>query len=144
MPTNNNNNQTALTRLFTLIYATALLVFFTRLQLNILGRKNYILSVIEMADVNQTTSSESAQPSSAPVGENVDDESAAINLVDLSGEMSEPAVPDNATNTQQNEALELEAQNNRMYLTFSWWLLNKGWVSLSGQVREAVTRIFGP
>lgn len=97
-----------------------------------------------MADVNQTTSSESAQPSSAPVGDNVDDESAAINLVDLSGEMSEPAVPDNATNTQQNEALELEAQNNRMYLTFSWWLLNKGWVSLSGQVREAVTRIFGP
>lgn len=35
-----------LTRAFTLVYTNALLVFFTRLQLNILGRKNYVVSVI--------------------------------------------------------------------------------------------------
>ncbi|KAK8048357.1 Peroxisomal biogenesis factor 3 [Apiospora phragmitis] len=32
---------------------------------------------------------------------------------------------------------------NRKYLTFSWWLLNKGWEELGRRVEEAVRDVFG-
>lgn len=82
----------ALTRLFTLVYSFALLVYFTRLQLSILGRKSYIASVINPA--------------------------------------SQPSPKD--------------TQINRMYLKFSWWLLNEGWIALADRVNDAVLNVFGP
>lgn len=39
----------AITRSFTLIYTLSLLTIFTRIQLNLLGRRNYLSSVISMA-----------------------------------------------------------------------------------------------
>lgn len=87
---------------------------FTRLQLNILGRKNYIASVIQLA--GQQTSS-----------------SGEIIMQDESEEQL------SADGSDQEE----DAQINRMYLTFSWWLLNKGWESLSQQVESAVLQVFG-
>lgn len=40
---------TAITRSFTLIYVLSLLTIFTRIQLNLLGRRNYLSSVISLA-----------------------------------------------------------------------------------------------
>ncbi|PYI10018.1 putative MFS transporter [Aspergillus sclerotiicarbonarius CBS 121057] len=40
---------TSITRSFTLIYTLSLLTIFTRIQLNLLGRRNYLSSVISMA-----------------------------------------------------------------------------------------------
>lgn len=40
---------TAITRSFTLIYTLSLLTIFTRIQLNLLGRRNYLSSVISLA-----------------------------------------------------------------------------------------------
>lgn len=40
---------TAITRAFTLIYTLSLLTIFTRIQLNLLGRRNYLSSVISLA-----------------------------------------------------------------------------------------------
>lgn len=40
---------TAITRSFTLVYTLSLLTIFTRIQLNLLGRRNYLSSVISMA-----------------------------------------------------------------------------------------------
>lgn len=102
----------SLTRLFTLIYSSALLVFFTRLQLNMLGRKNYVASVIQLA----------GQHDSQPGEISMHDESDGPN--------------------PHNSAQEEEAQTNRMYLTYSWWLLNKGWESLSKQIEAAVLKVF--
>jgi peroxin-3 len=102
----------SLTRAFTLIYTNALLVFFTRLQLNILGRKNYVVSVIRLAEKRASNQ---------------------ISMEDLdagSGGDSDMAFE------------EEELQINRMYLTFSWWLLNKGWVSLSERIQDAVVSMF--
>lgn len=82
----------SLTRIFTLIYALALLVYFTRLQLSILGRKSYIASVIYLR---------------------------------------EPYV-----------ANPRNAQINLIYLKFSWWLLNEGWITLSDRVHDAVLNVF--
>lgn len=40
---------TAITRAFTLIYTLSLLTIFTRIQLNLLGRRSYLSSVISLA-----------------------------------------------------------------------------------------------
>lgn len=41
------------------------------------------------------------------------------------------------------EESEINDNVNRQYLTFSWWLLNKGWQSLGQRVEEAVTSVLG-
>lgn len=35
-------------------------------------------------------------------------------------------------------------ETNRKYLTFSWWLLHRGWRDIMRQVEVAVTEVFGP
>merc|ERR1712000_198027 len=40
---------TSVTRAFTLIYSLSLLIILTRIQLNLLGRLNYLSSVISLA-----------------------------------------------------------------------------------------------
>jgi peroxin-3 len=106
----------SLTRAMTLIYSSALLVFFTRLQLNILGRKNYVASVIHMAEQRNKES---------------DDESTdGLNRIPSEAELARLSLE------------EEELKINRMYLTFSWWLLNKGWASLSERIEDAVTEVF--
>lgn len=113
----------AIARLFTLVYSTALLVFLTRLQLNILGRKNYVISVVELADSRHSQAS-------------------SISMVDMTGPDGETFSQDETE--EQAVEKEREAAINRMYLMFSWWLLNKGWLSLKEQVNDAVQRVFGP
>lgn len=115
----------SLTRLFTLVYSSALLVFFTRLQLNILGRKNYITSVIQLADHQHSTEI------------TMQDES------ELPGFGHEYNNNTNAEQFQDSHNTEdTDNHINRMYLTFSWWFLNKGWNFLSEQVNMAVVKVF--
>ena len=35
-------------------------------------------------------------------------------------------------------------ETNRKYLTFSWWLLHRGWKDLLENVEHAVQDVFGP
>lgn len=104
----------SVTRAFTLIYTSALLVFFTRLQLNILGRKNYVVSVIHLAEKKK----------------NKDD--GEITMFPTEQDLEKLALEED------------ELRMNRMYLTLSWWLLNKGWVALSERIEDAVTEVFEP
>lgn len=81
----------------------------TRVQLNLLGRRSYLSSVISLATgTGQSTISL----------ENNDD--------------------DNAEQSYGNDF-----DTNRKYLTFSWWLLNRGWVDIMKRVEEAVRDVFG-
>lgn len=98
----------AITRAFTLIYTLALLSMLTRVQLNLLGRRSYLSSVVSLA-----TSTQQATISL----ENHDD------------------------NTEQ--AYGSDFDTNRKYLTFSWWLLNKGWIGIMERVESAVRTVFG-
>lgn len=91
------------------MYTLALLTMLTRVQLNLLGRRSYLSSVVSLA-----TGSTNAAISL----ENKDD--------------------DNAT-----EAYGDDFEVNRKYLTFSWWLLNKGWVDVMQRVEAAVRQVFG-
>lgn len=81
----------------------------TRVQLNLLGRRSYLSSVISLATgTGQSTISL----------ENNDD--------------------DNSEHAYGNDF-----DTNRKYLTFSWWLLNRGWVDIMKRVEEAVRDVFG-
>ncbi|KAH8175855.1 peroxin-3 domain-containing protein [Sarocladium implicatum] len=99
----------AVTRAFTLLYTLALLTMLTRVQLNLLGRRSYLSSVVALA-----TGAQSATISL----ENNDDD-----------------------NTEQTYGSDFDT--NRKYLTFSWWLLNRGWVDLTKRVESAVRTVFG-
>lgn len=101
-------NPPAVTRAFTLIYTLALLTMLTRVQLNLLGRRSYLSSVVALATSTQQ---------------------ATISL------------ENNDDNTEQ--AYGSDFDTNRKYLTFSWWLLNKGWIGIMNRVESAVRTVFG-
>ncbi|KAI9741888.1 MAG: peroxin [Cirrosporium novae-zelandiae] len=101
----------SITRAFTLIYTLTLLTLLTRIQLNLLGRRNYLSSVVSLA---------SRRPDDSTISlENHDDD----NL---------------------EQAFGNDFETNRRYLTFSWWLLHRGWREIREQVEAAVKEVFGP
>lgn len=97
----------AITRSIVLIYTLSLLTIFTRIQLNLLGRRSYLSSVLALA---------------SPVG-------SSIRLED---------------HADDSQAFGNDFETNRRYLTFSWWLLHRGWKDLMENVRVAVEEVFGP
>ena len=103
------NCDLAITRSFTLMYTLSLLTLLTRLQLNLLGRRNYLSSVVAMAS-----------PRNGP----------SISLENHD---------DRLGNSTGNEF-----ETNRKFLTFSWWLLHRGWKDIMNKVEVAVKEVFGP
>jgi len=100
----------AITRSFTLLYCLALLSLLTRIQLNLLGRRTYLSSVISLA---------TGAPEATISLENNDDDN-------------------------QDQVLgNVDFDVNRKYLTFSWWLLNRGWADVRHRVETAVRQVFG-
>lgn len=81
----------------------------TRVQLNLLGRRSYLSSVVALATGTQQ---------------------ATINL-------------ENNDDDNLDQAYGSDFDINRKYLTFSWWLLNKGWDQIMGRVDSAVRTVFG-
>ena len=45
-------------------------------------------------------------------------------------------------NLEQNYGNDFET--NRKFLTFSWWLLHRGWKDIQEKVQAAVIEVFGP
>ncbi|KAI1812043.1 Peroxin-3 [Poronia punctata] len=99
----------SITRAFTLIYTLALLTMLTRIQLNLLGRRSYLSSVISLA---------TGAPQTTISLENNDDDN-------------------------PEQAYGSDFETNRKYLTFSWWLLNRGWTDVMERVETAVREVFG-
>ncbi|KAI1469571.1 Peroxin-3 [Daldinia caldariorum] len=99
----------SITRAFTLVYTLTLLTMLTRVQLNLLGRRSYLSSVVSLA--TGTTQS-------------------TINL-------------ENNDDDNPEHAYGSDFETNRKYLTFSWWLLHRGWVEIMENVESAVRDVFG-
>ncbi|OKL62578.1 hypothetical protein UA08_02799 [Talaromyces atroroseus] len=99
----------SITRSFVLIYTLSLLTLFTRIQLNLLGRRNYLSSVLSLASPSENDSS--------------------IRLEDNADDLG--------------QAFGNDFETNRRYLTFSWWLLHRGWKDLMESVRAGVEDVFG-
>ncbi len=109
----NANRLKAITRAFTLIYTLALVTLLTRIQLNLLGRRSYLSSVVSLATGGLQES--------------------------VSGISLENNDDDNPDQVYGNDF-----ETNRRYLTFSWWLLHKGWRDVMLNVQAAVEEVFGP
>lgn len=103
---------TSVTRAFTLTYSLSLLTILTRIQLNLLGRLNYLSSVMALAQPPQPGQS------SVISLEDHDDATASINFGN-------------------------DFETNRRYLTFSWYLLHRGYGQILEKVRSAVEEVFG-
>ena len=101
----------AITRSLTLLYTISLLTLLTRIQLNLLGRRNYLSSVVSLA----------SHPSQDPT----------INL-------------ENRDDDNIDQAYGNDFETNRKFLTFSWWLLHRGWRDLKLKIEGAVKEVFGP
>ncbi|KAL9102914.1 MAG: hypothetical protein Q9163_002006 [Psora crenata] len=101
----------SITRAFTLLYTISLLSLLTRIQLNLLGRRNYLSSVVSQASYSPRTPTVNL--------ENRDDDG-----------------------VQRSYGNDFET--NRKYLTFSWWLLHRGWRGIMMTVESAVKEVFGP
>ncbi|KAI0202272.1 Peroxin-3 family protein [Astrocystis sublimbata] len=99
----------SITRAFTLVYTLALLTMLTRIQLNLLGRRSYLSSVVSLAT--------GAAQSTISLENNDDD------------------------NMEQTYGSDFET--NRKYLTFSWWLLNRGYTDVMEKVESVVRDVFG-
>ncbi|KAI5863262.1 Peroxin-3 [Durotheca rogersii] len=99
----------SITRSFTLLYTLALLTMLTRIQLNLLGRRSYLSSVVSLAT------------------------GAAQSTISM----------ENHDDDNQEQAYGSDFETNRKYLTFSWWLLNRGWVEIMENVENAVREVFG-
>ena len=100
----------AISRSFTLLYTLSLLTLLTRIQLNLLGRRNYLSSVVSLA----------SHPSQDPT----------ISL-------------ENHDDDNVDQAYGNDFETNRKFLTFSWWLLHRGWRDLMLQIEGAVKEVFG-
>lgn len=99
----------AITRSFTLIYTLALLTLLTRIQLNLLGRRSYLSSVVSLA----------------------------------AGGMNESTISlENNDDDNPDQAYGNDFETNRRYLTFSWWLLHRGWRDVMLKVESAVKEVF--
>jgi peroxin-3 len=110
----------SITRSFTLVYTLSLLTLLTRIQLNLLGRLNYLSSVVSL-----TRPPPPGRANSISL-EDHDDTTLNIN---------------SSTHTSANFGNDFET--NRRYLTFSWFLLHRGYSNLLTQIRDAVTEVFG-
>ena len=110
IPCNHDANVlSAITRSYTLIYTLGLLTMLTRIQLNLLGRRSYLSSVVSLATAN--------------------------NQGTISLENNDDDNPDHYYGS--------DFEVNRRYLTFSWWLINRGWVDVMQRVELAVRQVFG-
>ncbi|KAI0128804.1 Peroxin-3 family protein [Xylariales sp. AK1849] len=100
----------SITRAFTILYTLGLLTMLTRVQLNLLGRRSYLSSVVSLA-------TGTAQSTISLENNDDDDDS--------------------------EQAYGSDFDTNRKYLTFSWWLLNRGWTDIWQRVEQAVREVFG-
>jgi peroxin-3 len=89
----------------------SLLTLLTRIQLNLLGRRNYLASVVSLASPPR--------------------QGAKINL-------------ENRDDDNFEQAYGNDFETNRKYLSFSWWLLHRGYKDIMDKVTAAVKEVFGP
>lgn len=114
-------NCIAFTRTITSLYILTLLTLQTHVQLSLLGRSSYVHSVLSTL---------------SPSGEEGTDEEMKMEFKDDDLEQ--------ALYRERNERVGVDKETERKYLTFSWWLLHRGWEVVGERVKMAVEEVVGP
>ncbi|SCU82219.1 LANO_0B05512g1_1 [Lachancea nothofagi CBS 11611] len=124
----------SLTKLCTVIYSVSSLLLLTRLQLNILARREYLETAVKVAVEKESSTQTSLtswitsfwQASPRPLHRPQDQEPESPN-------MSEEA----------RQARKSNYINEQAFLSFSWWLLNRGWLQFKSLAETLILREFG-
>ena len=102
----------------TALYLICLLDLLTHVQLNLLGRHNYVSSVYEQATPEE--------------------ESFGNGYEHMNGS---EAIAKDGSSTSANK---LDPVSERQYLSFGWWFLQKGWRQVSDLIAQVVEEALGP
>ncbi|KAI5296260.1 peroxin [Ascosphaera acerosa] len=119
----------SLTRSFVLLYTLTLLTLLTRIQLNLLGRRSYLASVVALT-----------RQSRAPTGISLEDHADEATYLPSPA----PRRGDGDGDGDGGDSQPSDLETDKQYLAFSWWLLHHGWRDIMAAVKEAVTDVFGP
>lgn len=106
------------TRAVTSVYTVCLLVLQTNVQLNLLGRYKYVGSVVAQVQNSR-----------------LDGPIRLVGGDDSGNNESENGDHSNGSNMVPSA---MDDVTERAYLTFSWWLLYKGWRDVRDKVQDAV------
>ncbi|KDN45615.1 Peroxin-3-domain-containing protein [Tilletiaria anomala UBC 951] len=129
----------AFARTLTSIYSIVLLALQTHIQLNLIGRYAYLASVSSLA-----------KP--APPDHRIDvNEAGCFDGFSVDHSFAQEGLRSRQTLSanckEGGEAREigegLSHETERIYLTFSWWFLHRGWNLVAQRVRVAVEETFG-
>lgn len=108
----------SLTRLLTLVYSESLLIILLHLQLNIISRKSYLKTALKLATKNQ-----------------------GIRLIDIEN-LRDDNDNDNRFGFSKEREAEEEELSEQAFLSFTWWLLNEGWMKLKNIINDSVEEKF--
>jgi peroxin-3 len=102
------------------MYSIVLLSLFTHIQLSILGRSKYIQSVFEQEEEERMRDAMNFDVSALLLGMwDSEDNEDIVQTVD-----------------------PIDEENERKYLTLSWWICNIGWKDVGERVRRGVEEVF--
>lgn len=140
----------SITKVIVLSYTASLLMLLTRLQLNILARREYLDTAINNAlekerekNANQYSviswfsnwiSPAAASAASATTSDK-------INNKDVSNADNASIVTNSTTHTTANPE-KLRYVNEQAFLSLSWWLLNRGYLQYKGIIEQLVKEEF--
>lgn len=121
----------SLIKMVTVSYTISSLLLLTRLQLNILTRREYLETAIKVAVEKESGKTEGRSLVNWVWGlwKNEDE---SVKLDKTFGE-SKPKVSSASKNSYINE---------QAFLSLSWWLLNRGWLEFQTIVEESVDKVF--
>ncbi|BEI87096.1 hypothetical protein CcaverHIS002_0704420 [Cutaneotrichosporon cavernicola] len=139
----------SLTRAFATAYLVPLIYLLTSSQLTILSRGRYLEDVQAAHRAREREAAERAALKAMYTPKSLWSYLSPDNYVPEALRSYLPwSVP--ADPLDEDLALSLEAERNagnadaeRLFLTYSWWLLNEGWRTVSERVEGAVDRVFG-
>lgn len=134
----------AFSRTLTSLYCIVLLTLQTHIQLNLIGRFAYVSSVSSLASENQMDLEDDES------GINLEREKHFIRLENRAEDEDFITEEEEELKRKQRQnerdvklGLSLSHENERIYLSFSWWFLHKGWEMVESRVREAVQEVVG-
>ncbi|WFD31775.1 peroxin [Malassezia sp. CBS 17886] len=115
-------------RTFTTLYTVVFLALQTHIQLNMIGRRNYL-----MALESQARRDDRMQTLRAPAGD-----MASHHHIALRGGGEDDAADPRDAETDARWDMRLSHETEKKYLTSSYWFLHRGWRHVAEQVRRAV------
>ncbi|KAK4046523.1 peroxin [Microbotryomycetes sp. JL221] len=119
------------TRTITAVYVLTLLTLQTHVQLNLLGRATYVTSVLSaLPEASLSTSSLASAVDEKDSNADRDLEM-ALYAEKIKGQAS-------------SRRVGISKDTEQRYLTFSWWLLHRGWKQVADRVKVAVEEVVGP